>query len=180
MILIISTCADKLHELEFVRPIENILSNRSIKFKTIHYKKLNNLLINKSDKIIICGTSLLDNKFLENIQSFKFIKNYKKPLLGICAGMHLIGLVYGCKLKKYKQIGHFDVEFTENFLGFFGKHKIYSLHGLYADFFKLNEFNIISYLNCPQAVKHKTKEIYGILFHPEVRNKNLVEEFVSL
>ncbi len=182
MILIISTCKEKFHELEFVKPIEDILKIKKIKFKTINYKELSNKDIESSDKIIITGTSLKDNDFIEkkNLKKFEFIKYYNKPILGICAGMHLIGILNCGKIKKQKQIGPLIIEFNENYLGIEKniKHQVYSLHGLYIDFTKLNNFDIISYATCPQAVKHKTKEIYGVLFHPEVRNKEIILEFV--
>lgn len=176
MILVISTCAKKLHELEFVKPIEDILIKDKIKFKTIHYSKLTINLINKSSKIIICGTSLADNQFIKNIRYFEFIKNYNKPILGICAGMHILGLVYGEKLKKEKQIGSIEIEFIEPFLNMKGKHQVYALHGLYTEF-PSKEFITYVYHSCPQAVKHKSLPYYGVLFHPEVRNKKLIEEF---
>lgn len=182
-ILIISTCKEKLHELEFVKPIEDILKNNKIKFKTINYKKLNNDYINQGSKIIITGTSLADNAFLEkkNLKKFNFIKIYNKPLLGICAGMHIIGLINNNNLKKEKQIGPIELEFIEPFLGIKPneKHQVYALHRLYSEFNNKN-FKIYSYNACPQAVKHKSKEIYGILFHPEVRNKKIIEEFVKI
>ena len=31
-----------------------------------------------------------------------------------------------------------------------------------------------------QAVKHKEREIYGVLFHPEVRQKKMISSFVGL
>lgn len=178
MILIISTCKEKLHELEFVKPIKNILINNKTKFKITHYSKLNQSIIKKTSKIIICGTSLADNQFIKNINSFNFIKTYNKPILGICAGMHIIGLIYEGRLKKEKQIGPIDVEFIEPFLSMQGKYQVYALHGLYTEF-NNKDFITYSYHSCPQAVKHKSKEIYGVLFHPEVRNKKLIEEFVK-
>ena len=33
---------------------------------------------------------------------------------------------------------------------------------------------------CVQAIKHKSKPIYGILFHPEVRNKWIIKRFLKL
>jgi GMP synthase (glutamine-hydrolysing) len=32
---------------------------------------------------------------------------------------------------------------------------------------------------CIQAIKHKQKKIYGILFHPEVRNQEILRNFVQ-
>lgn len=183
MILIISTCKENLHELEFVKPIEDIIKNNKLNYKIVNYKRLSKKDIDNSDKVIITGASLKDNDFLDknNIKKFEFIKYFNKPILGICAGMHLIGLVYQGKLKKIKQIGPIDIEFIDNFLGIEknSKHQVYSLHGLCIDYTKLNVFSVLSYASCPQAIKHKSKEIYGVLFHPEVRNKNLIIEFIK-
>jgi len=168
--------------MEFVKPIEDILKNNKIKFKTLNYKKLNKNNLESSDKIIICGTSLADNDFLKktNLKKFDFIKYTNKPILGICAGMHILSSIYGGKLKKQKQIGPTDIIFIEEFLSMEPnrKHQVYSLHGFYAEnkkYFKTYSFNA-----CPQAIKHNSKEIYGILFHPEVRNKKIVEEFLRI
>jgi anthranilate/para-aminobenzoate synthase component II len=39
-------------------------------------------------------------------------------------------------------------------------------------------FDIFSKTKYVQAIKHKTKPFYGVLFHPEVRNKGLIEKFL--
>ena len=38
MILIISVCQEKIHEFEFVRPIESVLKEKNLPFLTKHYK----------------------------------------------------------------------------------------------------------------------------------------------
>ena len=48
----------------------------------------------------------------------------------------------------------------------------------YVDFSGLKDFEIYSGGKFIQAVKHVGKEIYGVLFHPEVRNKEMILEFV--
>jgi GMP synthase-like glutamine amidotransferase len=178
MILIISTCKEKIHEYEFVKPIENILKSKSIPFITKHYKELKEKDIKSADKIIITGTSLKDNEFLKNINSFSFIKSIDKPLLGICAGMQIIMLIHNGKLENKKEIGYYKENFTKEFLGLKGEQEVYHLHNNYITLPK--EFTSYTKGNIPQAIKHKEKEIYGVLFHPEVRNTNLIEEFVKL
>ena len=69
MILIISICKEKLHELEFVKPIEDILKNNNAKFATKHYSKISKADLQRADKIIICGTSLKDNEYLQNLDA---------------------------------------------------------------------------------------------------------------
>ncbi len=175
MILIISTCSEPLHEIEFVKPIEDIVKKNCI---TKHYSKLTKKDISSSSKIIITGTSLQDNKFIKDIKKFEFLKHYEKPVLGICAGMQIISLLYGGKPKKGTEIGYYFEYFEKPFLSLEGEHEVYHLHNNYAtlprDFEKFTDSRI------PQAIKHKSREIYGVLFHPEVRNKELIEEFIKL
>jgi GMP synthase (glutamine-hydrolysing) len=177
MILIINTCKEKLHYLEFVKPIIDIVRLLDLKYLVKNYKKLKELDLKKADKIIICGTSLYDNEFLKNITYFKWIKNFNKPLLGICAGMQIIGLIYNGKLKKKTEIGFYKENFNKEFLGLIGEVEVYHLHNYYVDFNKISCFESYCKNKISQAIKHETKEIYGVLFHPEVRNKELIKKF---
>lgn len=174
MILIISTCEDKLHELEFVKPVENIVSKQS---KTIHYSKLTKKDLEKANKIIICGTSLQDNKFLKDLNRFQWIKYINKPILGICAGMQIISLIFGGKTRKKTEIGFYKENFNKDFLGLKENQEAYHLHDNYVKLPK--QFIKFTNSKIPQAIKHKEKEIYGALFHPEVRNKQLIENFIN-
>jgi|TARA_Y100000310_G_scaffold127024_1_gene126029 GMP synthase (glutamine-hydrolysing) len=179
MILIINICKEKLHYLEFVKPIENILKEKKINFKTKHYKDLNENNIKKFNKIIIAGTSLKDSQFLEDLNKFQWIKSFNKPILGICGGMQILVLIFRGLLRIKKEIGLIDIEFKKEFLGMERKRHAYNLHQFYV---MSNEFETLAVSNSkiPQAVKHKTKPFYGTLFHPEVRNKKLIEEFCKL
>jgi len=177
MILIISTCAEKFHELEFVKPIEKILLENKISFFTEHYSKLTEKDLKKANKIIICGTSLKDNEFLNNLKKFNWIKTDNKPILGICAGMQIISLIFGTKIKTKTEIGFYKENFTKEFLSLIGEHEVYHLHNNYATLPK--NFISLTKSKIPQAIKHKQKEIYGVLFHPEVRNKKLIENFIK-
>ena len=177
MILLINICREKLHELEFVKPIEDILNNGKIKYFVKDYKKINKNDLERADKIIICGTSLRDDEFLKNINKFEWLKDFNKPVLGICGGMQIIGLVFRGKLEKKTEIGFFKEYFKKQFLGLKGWQEVYHLHNHYAAFSKLKEFEVFNGDSVNQAVKHKKKEVYGVLFHPEVRQKELILNF---
>ena len=180
MILLISICENELHELEFVKPIADILRKKDVKFRIGHYKKLKQNDLKEAKKVIICGTSLQDNEFLNNIGKFSWIKTFNKPLLGICGGMEIIGLNYRCTLAKKRQIGIIKMTLKQDFLGLKRRTIIdgYNLHGLYLIINK-RDFESIAYNRCPQIIVHRKKPFYGLMFHPEVRNKEIIERFVK-
>ena len=160
MILLINICKEKLHYYEFVKPIEDV-TKKIYEIKTINYKDLTKKDVNNSDKIIICGTSLKDNEFLNHLDKFQWIKNYKKSILGICGGAHIIGLIFGMKLKEKKKIGLKRI-MINNFLGINDEREVYHLHG----------FQVL-----PEI--YQDENIYATLFHPEVRNKDIIVNFCN-
>ena len=179
MILIIKINKEPLHDYEFVKPIENILKQNKIPYKIISYNSLNKKTLEKADKIIICGTSLKDNEFIKNLNKFSWIKDINKSLLGICGGHQIISLIFGAKLKKQTEIGFYFEEFkkSKEFLSLRGRQEVYHLHNNYTALPK--EFKSYTKSKIPQAIKHNSKEVYGVLFHPEVRNKELIERFCN-
>jgi GMP synthase-like glutamine amidotransferase len=179
MILIISTCKEKLHEMEFVKPIEKILGEKGIKFFTRHYKDIKKEDFANADKLIITGTSLKDNEFIKDINYFNWIRTINKPVLGICAGMQIIEMLFSGKVKKKTEIGYYKENFVKGFLGLKGEQEVYHLHNNYTTVSSVFEIYSKSG-SVVQAIKHKEKEIYGVLFHPEVRNREVIERFAEL
>lgn len=180
-VLLINICKEKLYYYEFVKSIENILEKNNIVFFTNKYVDVSENDLKKASHVIICGTSLKDNEFLKYIKKFQWIKTFDGPILGICAGMQIIGLVFGGKIRKKTEMGFYFENFKKIFLGLDGKQEVYHLHNNFIDFSKMKEFEIFC-LNkeVVQAVKHKDKEVYGVLFHPEVRQKNLILSFSKI
>lgn len=178
MILIINVCKEKLHYFEFVRPVEKILEAEKVEFFTKHYLDLKKKDLEQCDRAIICGNSLADNEFVKKIKKLEWIKNFNGVVLGICAGMQIIGLIFGGKLDKQTEIGFFHERF-ENFLGLNGEQEVYHLHNYYISKWP-KEFEAYSDGKIVQAVKHKNRKIYAVLFHPEVRNKEMILEFARI
>lgn len=178
MILVVNVCKESLHYYEFVSPVLNILNSMGQDYFVCDYDKIEKDYLKKANKVIICGTSLHDNEFLENISAFSWILNYNKPIFGICAGCQIIQIIFGGDLKKIKEIGQVDVEFSKEFLGMNGVKKVYSLH---QNFVYSSDFDIYGEsADCPHAMKHKEREVYCSLFHPEVYNHEVIEEFCRL
>lgn len=187
-ILIISTCKENLHELEFVKPIGDTLSSEKIKFFVRNYKDVSFKDLKKCSKVIICGTSLADFEYLTNIKKFEWIKSFDKPVFGICAGGQVLAAIFGGRLfergKKTldrKEIGFVVCNFEKEFLGLKGNYEVYELHQLGLGIGgKKSNLEAYAFSNKGlQAFKHKEKPLYGVMFHPEVRNKKMILEFIQ-
>jgi GMP synthase-like glutamine amidotransferase len=178
MILLIQTNKDPLHFYEFVKPVEDILVKNKIKGFIKKYDCIKPRDLIKADKVIITGTSLKDNDFIDQIKKFNWIKEYNKPILGICAGMQIISLIYNSKIKSKTEIGFYKEKFTKEFLGLINEQEVYHLHNNYSTLPK--DFTQFTNSKIPQAIKHNNKKIYGVLFHPEVRNKEIIKNFISI
>ena len=168
---------DSLCHEEFVLPVVAIVKpNDSLKI--MHYDRVKSASLEEYSGIILCGTALKDNRFSEHISEFKWLEECETPVLGICAGMQAIGLAFGSKLAPCTEIGMIEVETTiENSL-FTRRFSAYALHNNAIK--KPEHFEVLAKSDkCIQAIKHHEKEIYGVLFHPEVRNHQVIERFIS-
>lgn len=173
MILLLNTCSQKLSEEEFVRPIEKMLLKNNFDFEAKHHSENYNPF--KYDKIIICGTALKDFEYLNDIERFSWIKKYEGKLLGICSGMQVISIVYGMKLKEKILIGSKEVKTASK--GFLDKD--FKAYFLVSKQPVLNKV-FIALAKDESVIKHKSKDVYGFLFHPEVLNPELIIKFCSL
>jgi GMP synthase-like glutamine amidotransferase len=162
---------------EFVLPIVEVaqeLEGCTVK----HYAEVANADLAECSRIILSGTALKDNVTLGQPEKFQWLKTFDKPVLGICAGMQTIGVVFGLQLPRCLEIGMTEVKtLVENPL-FSGTFRVYSLHNFSVE--SSEEFEVLAASEeCPQVLKHKQKSIYGVLFHPEVRNADILKRFIS-
>jgi GMP synthase (glutamine-hydrolysing) len=180
MILIVDMNAkkDSLGYYEFVLPILSIA--REYDECTIkHYTQVTKADISNCSKVILSGTPLKDNTTQSQPEKFSWIKKNDKPVLGICAGMQAIGVVFGLLLTRCQEIGMTQVTTMNANPLFTASFKVYSLHKYSVE--SSEEFEVLAEsTRCLQAFKHKEKPIYGVLFHPEVRNPEIVKRFLTL
>ena len=130
------------------------------------------------DSNIICGTALKDNKFLESLDKFIWLLETEKPVLGICSGMQIIALSFGAELREAKEIGVAKIKVLEENALLSEDLEVYELHR--NSLTNLNQFDILAETSeSVQAIKHKQKKFYGIIFHPEVRNHQVIMNFLE-
>jgi GMP synthase-like glutamine amidotransferase len=163
---------------EFVSPIVSVvqpLEECTVK----HFLDVNPSELSSYSKIVLSGTALKDHTTLQQIDKFDWIKKYYKPILGICAGMQTISLVFGEPLVNCLQVGMTEISTQKENLIFQGSFKSYVLHNYSVGASRI--FDVLAEsAKCIQAVKHREKDIYGVLFHPEVRNQEILKKFIQL
>ncbi|MCH2420830.1 MAG: hypothetical protein MK215_02655 [Candidatus Poseidoniia archaeon] len=176
--LLISTCSEKLSEREFVFPIVEIVKPED--YKILHYTECTEKDISKASRIMICGTSLQDNAYLGDLNIFKnLLLGFEGPILGICSGMQIISSLFEYKIVENVEIGMIEVRTLESNELCEGKFQAYSIHNFSVD--NLEFFTILARSDTSvQAIKHKSREIFGVSFHPEVRNEEIVENFLRV
>ncbi|MFH0862010.1 MAG: hypothetical protein V1875_03170 [Candidatus Altiarchaeota archaeon] len=171
LVLDMNMWKDSLGADEFVKPILSVIGVCEVR----HY--LEEFDTAPYDRVILSGTPLKDDEYLNHPDAFKWLKKYDKPVLGICAGMQAMAAAYGAKVEKCQEIGMAEIRTLVDNPLFSGTFKAYELHN-YAvkstkKFITLAESN-----KCTQAIKHPKKPQYGILFHPEARNIDVMEAFI--
>ncbi len=164
-VTIISTVHDPLHQFEFIRPITDILDEEEVTYNISHINKPQLL----GEKIIFTGTAIKDNKFLEHKEVARQIMSSNKPILGICAGMELL---VQDELVEVKEVGSIFMESKE-----FPEYN-YFLHQYGITEVDNNWEVIASTDKGIAAIRHKTKPILAMQFHPEVTAKNVIRKFI--
>ena len=179
MILIVDVCSDRLSYFEFVKPVEDIIRKARMDSVTRHFQSLDHVDISQVEMVIICGTAMKDFGYLENMEKFTWITEVDKPVLGICAGMQILGKLYDCSLLERAKIGRYRVKIVEkNRLTSKDEFHSYFLNSKAVepneDFETLGESG-----NLKCIFKHKHKRFYGCLFHPEVLNPEIITNFIQ-
>jgi GMP synthase-like glutamine amidotransferase len=179
MILVVDMNSTHLGFSEFVLPLCSVV-NPIEECEAVHYSKVVAATnVDDYQKVILSGTALKDTDYLNTIEPFEWIRKCNIPILGICAGMQALGLLFNSFLIPCEEIGMKDIAtIGENPL-FSSSFKGYELHKYGID--PSENFEIVAKSRkCIQGIKHKEKEIFGVLFHPEVRNKEVIERFALL
>jgi len=182
-VLIINTALDK-NNLEWAQNICRKIKTGDI----IHYSLVTNNLLQRYRKVIISGCQLDDKQaVIKELNFFKWIRSFNKPLLGICCGHQIIGKSFGSKLihDKESEIGkyHIHVNVRGPILKYLRSNFIaYEVHN---DSITLPQnFILLAHSNkCRvEIMKHKDKHIYGVEFHPEKNEKHsrILHNFLAL
>ncbi|MBP1929837.1 GMP synthase (glutamine-hydrolyzing) [Methanolinea mesophila] len=182
MILLLDLCfrEGSLSFPEFVSPIRRIVEKSGGEAETIHYSDLDSLPTGISG-IILCGTALKDNSYLEHPDRFCWLERSRIPVLGICAGMQVLARLLGGEVVRAPEIGMTEVKVTQKDV-VLGDERIFPAY-------ELHNFGVTLPPGCTelagsgcciQAFLSRERPWWGVMFHPEVRNEWVVERFVGV
>ena len=89
--------------IEFVKPIEKIISETGSSSVFIEYKDCLDFNFNEFDGAILTGSPQGDDIVEHHLPYFQWIKQFKKPIFGICAGHHITGFIYGSQILRSEE-----------------------------------------------------------------------------
>jgi GMP synthase (glutamine-hydrolysing) len=182
MILIVdlSYRPGSLSEAEFVAPVERIVRKEGHSSRVRHYTDLVPRDLASTDGAILCGTALADSGYLGRMERFAWLPAFPGPVLGICAGMQVIALVHGGAVREQAGIGMTGQEIVDPDPLLAGRNRFeaYELHRLSV--VPPDSFRILAVSpSGGQVIRHRELPVYGVMFHPEVRNEWLIRRFLA-
>jgi len=123
--------------------------------------------------LVISGspTLLTVNSYRKHLESLHFARTTKRPLLGICFGHQIIGLLHGatvfrgveCRANQTVEVIHRDTLFEglQETLSLVEDHcEGITLPAQFLHLAKSESYAV-------EAMKHRDKDLYGVQFHPE-------------
>lgn len=129
-------------------------------------------------------TDLDPTPFLEK---FAWLSSEIKPILGICFGHQILGLLHGAKIAKMKEDRAFqEIEIIYDDPLFSRLPAVFDMQEDHCEHISIPKDFL--HLACSdvcinEAMKHKLKPYYGVQFHPEVSGNYgniLLENFVNI
>lgn len=170
---------------EFAEPILQIISEAGCNAVFIEYVACATTNLNEFAGIILTGSPQGDDIVKHHAPYFEWIKNFEKPVFGICAGHHVTGYLYGAELLRSQEpeSGDFEVEIVKTDPLFNELPQKFTVRQMHNDSVALpNDFKLlVTSSTCKnQLMKHKNKPLYTCQFHPEFYNHQLIRNFITL
>jgi len=170
-----------LSTAEFVLPVERAVRDSGEATRILHYTEVAPGDLAPASGAILCGTAIADFGYLGGLGKFSWVPGFPRPILGICAGMEVLVRICGGDLIPGTRIGMAAQEVTDPDPLFSGRGRFeaYELHSLAVRLPPSFRALAVSPSGI-SAARHRERPVYGVMFHPEVRNEWLIRRFVAL
>jgi GMP synthase (glutamine-hydrolysing) len=170
---------------EFANPLEKIVTDAGAVSFCIEYQECITFDLNEFDGIILSGSPQGNDIVEHHSHYYRWIKAFEKPVLGICAGHHIIGFLFGSEILRSvePELGDFEVKIVKKDPIFEGIPTGFTVKQMHNDSISLPEnFELLATSKtCKvQLMKHKQLPLYSCQFHPEFYNLRLIHNFLQL
>ena len=184
MAVLLINCAEKGID-DYCVPIERILREKSAEFRRTEYLEIPGADLSPYQGFILSGSPRVNDIVEHHLPYFNWIRKIAKPVLGICAGHHIIGALYGATLIRDSQgeVGDSTVNLHQKDPLFVGLGREIVVSQAHNDAVTLpNEFMLLaSSEKCSvQVMKHQTRPVYSTQFHPETHNPRIIANFLDI
>jgi GMP synthase (glutamine-hydrolysing) len=169
--------------------IADCLTLLGYKNKIVEWNRSQEVNWDKTSGIILSGAPILLTEVdtTKYIEQYLFLKNYTKPILGICFGHQLLGLLFGASVYKGEAIRketEIAILLKDNLFEGFKKNVVMMEDHTEGITLPASFIHLASSEKYPvEAMKHSNLNIYGTQFHSEVSGENglkLLSNFCKL
>ncbi|OGK21246.1 GMP synthase [Candidatus Roizmanbacteria bacterium RIFCSPHIGHO2_02_FULL_37_13b] len=134
--------------------------------------------------ILSGGAARIEWESIKLGQCTDYLDNFKGPIMGVCLGHQIMAVHFGGKAgpASVAEYGLATLEVLEEDTLFKGLPKSFDVWQSHNDEVKeAPGFEILARSEkCPiQAMRHKTKPLFGVQFHPEVTNTEYGEQIYA-
>lgn len=182
MILLVDLCyrEGSLAREEFVLPVGRIVESAGARYRVVHYTRSPESSARDCDGVILCGTPVMDKGYLDDLALFSWVAGSGLPVLGISAGMEILALLAGGTVISCQGIGMTEVRVTASdpVVPEIRVFEAYELHD-HACTLPPGYTTLAESDRCIQMFRDPGLPLYGVMFHPEVRNGWVVTRFLS-
>ncbi len=170
---------------EFTNPLEKIVTDSGAVSFCIEYQECISFGFDEFDGVVLSGSPQGNDIVEHHSRYFNWIKTFEKPVLGICAGHHIIGFLFGSEILRSvePESGDFEVNIVKQDPIFEGLSENFSVKQMHNDSITLPEnFELLatSKICKVQLMKHKQLPMYSCQFHPEFYNIRLIQNFTTV
>jgi GMP synthase (glutamine-hydrolysing) len=171
----------------FLKEIQNNLNELGYKNTVLDINNVQNHNFSVYSGIIITGgpTKLSQIDYKKFIKPFEFIKNIDIPILGICLGHQIIGLLYSAKIGHGELISRDEeIQIVQDDSLFINVDKNALFKKEHSEFISLpSGFTLLAKsISCNNEAM-KLDKMYGVQFHPEMSGENgkiIFENFLMM